>query len=40
MAKKLVKKSNFTIVISDFYYADTANSLKDDLKRNKKVFGN
>ena len=29
--KKLVKKSKFIIVISDFYYFDTAISLKNDL---------
>ena len=29
--KKLTKKNNFILVISDFYYMDSANNLKNEL---------
>ena len=35
--KKSDKKSNFILVISDFYYEDSANNLKKDLVKKTKM---
>ena len=35
--KKLIKKNNFVIFISDFYYLDSANNLKQELVKQTKI---
>ena len=35
--KKLNKKNNFTLVISDFYYYDSAQKLKEELKKKIRI---
>ena len=35
--KKLVKQNNFVLVISDFYYYDSAKNLKDELMKSTQT---
>ena len=35
--KKLTKKNNFILVISDFYYIESANNLKNELVKKTKL---